>query len=548
MRRTSLGLLVILVVSIFAVTSGGVFATFTDQESGGPSSFVTAVLNPPPTTPVVSNGGCVSSAPQQTNVGLSWTDPQSSVLSAGGSYLVSGYALGRAATSAGPYTAADTITGAPPATTAVDTPTIASAPAALVVDGTAGGTTTVHPVSESTLTSGAAITIGRAGTEPNAIQMTPLGTTAVIAESLSDRVEVLSWSGTLWSVVTSIAVTHPTAVAINPIPDAVSGLYTAYVVSYRGTGANGYVYPLTLNGASSALGTPIAVEHQSDPTAMVVTPDGGEVYVANYHSSTVSAINTSTNAVTSIALPGTAARPVALASTFDSSNIYVADRVNSYLDDIAVATNTVSTHIALPAGSLNDTIVTNSGSPNLLAMMPNGQSLYVAEWGSAQVQQVYTALSPTAPNTIEASVSVGAGSQPISISLSPNGCLAYVSDWPSDHIFSIVTSTNTEATAFTLNCQTQDPQPMEVTPDNLYLFLPGNYSCSSFSAYNTSTNTTTVIGGVGTYPAMVAIPPQDEWYQVTATHGLWSSDPSPPSTLSGMVALYAAGFNPGGWQ
>jgi DNA-binding beta-propeller fold protein YncE len=181
-------------------------------------------------------------------------------------------------------------------------------------------------------------------------------------------------------------------------------------------------------------------------------------------------------------------------------------------------------------------------------MMPNGQTLYVAEWGSAQVQEVYTALSPTTPNTVKASVTVGAGSQPISISLSPNGCLAYVSDWPSDHVFSIVTSTNTEATAFTLNCQTQDPQPMEVTPDNLYLFLPGNYSCSSFSAYNTSTKATTVIGGVGTYPAMVAIPPEDEWYRITATHGLWSSDPSPPTTLPGVVALYAPGFNPGGWQ
>ncbi len=175
------------------------------------------------------------------------------------------------------------------------------------------------------------------------------------------------------------------------------------MVSDPGTTVNGSVTRITLNGASSAAGTVFAVQHQANPTAAVVTPDGTEVYVANYNSGTVSAINTATSAVVTIALPGTTPNPIAITTTPDSSHVYVADRRNSFIDDVTTATNVVSTHVTLAAGGLNDAILTGTGNPNVMAMLPNGLDLYIAEYGTAEVQEVSTALAAT-PDTVVASV------------------------------------------------------------------------------------------------------------------------------------------------
>ena len=149
--------------------------------------------------------------------------------------------------------------------------TVANSPVALVVDGTAAGSKSVYPFTESSLTVGAGTTIGTAGTEVNAIQMTPDGQTAVIAEYTSGQVQVFTWSGTAWTLAKTIVLATPTAVAISPVPNA-SGKYVAYVVSDPGTTVNGSVTPITLNGASSAAGAAIAVQHQANPTAVSGDP------------------------------------------------------------------------------------------------------------------------------------------------------------------------------------------------------------------------------------------------------------------------------------
>ena len=528
-------------VGLLPAATGGVFALGTDLEPAGPEQFVTAALNPSPTAPVASNAGCRASATTTNNVSLSWTESQSATTDAAGGYLVSGYSIGRATALAGTYAVAGTVSGAPPATSFTDTPSGAAAPQALVVDGTAAGSSKAYQLSESTLSVSSSLTIGVAGTEANAVQVAPDGLNAVIAESTAGQVQVLSFSGGSWSVAKTISVTLPTAVAIDPVP--ASGIYTAYVVSDVGASANGKVYPLTLDGASSTLGSAITIAHQANPTAVLVTPNGSWVYVANYGSHTVSAINTATAAVTSVTLPGTTADPIALVVTPDSSHVYVADRNNSYVDDITVSSNSVGTHVALPAGALDDTVLTGAGDPNVMAMTPAGTSLYIAEFGAAQVQEINTALAATNPDTIAASVSTGAGSKPIDLAMSPNGCLLYAADWTSKDILLVHTATNSESTAFAAACDTQDPQPMEVTPDNQYLIVPENYNCGDTQILNTSTDavTTLAAASVGAYPAMVAIPPQDYFYEVTATHSEWQSNAS-------SATMVPVGWDPGGWQ
>jgi DNA-binding beta-propeller fold protein YncE len=522
------------ILLIVTVTGGGIWAQMDDQTSGGPVTVASAELAPAPTGVTTDDGGCAGTN-QSTNVSLSWTDGQSATADASGGSLVTGYTVGRSSSSAGSYVAAGSVAGNPAPTTYTDTPTVAGTPVGLV----ANTGKKIYPVSESALSAGAAVTIGTTSDEANAIQITPDGLSAVVAEYGSNQVQVLTWSGSAWAIAKTLAVTGPTAVAIDPVATG-AGTFVAYVVSDPGSTVDGSLVPVSVNGASSSLGTSIAIGEQANPTAVVVTPNGAMVFVANFNSNTVSAVSTATSTVTNVALPGTTAEPIALATTFDSSHVYVADRANSYIDDISVATTSVSAYIVLATGALDDTVLTTSGNPNVMAMLPSGVALYVAEFGSSQVQVVDTALSGT-PDTLGTSISTGSGSEPIDLASSPNGCLIYVADWPSNDIFSIATSTDTEATVFVTTCQTQDPQPFQVTPDNQYLVIPENYSCGDLEFLDTATDAVTTARGVGSVPVMIAFPPIPIWYTTTATHALWNSSPSTPTS-------YPAGWDPGGWQ
>jgi len=539
-RRLAVLVWALPVAAVLPLASGTTFALEADAATGGPQQLVSAALNPAPTAPGLTTPGCPGTGSQATGVALSWTDSQSATLDAAGGSLVSGYSVARSTTPAGPYAAVTSTSGGPAPTTATDAPPTTGTGTALVVDGTAAGSKLAYSLPEATQAASAGVAVGTTGVEPNNVQTTPDGAYAVLAESTANQVQVLALSGTTWSVVKTLAVTDPIAVAVNPVPAA--GTYTAYVLSFAGTTANSSVYPVSVTGATSTLGAAVAVAHTSDPAAMLVTPNGTSVYVADLNSHTVSVLPTTGGAATSVTLPGTAAaQPDALAVTPDSSHVYVADRANSWLDDITVATATVGTHVVLAAGGLNDTILPTAGNPNTLAMTPTGQGVYVAEFGTAEVQLVHTALSPTTPDTVVASIAAVAGSQPIDLAMSPNGCQVYVADWPSNNIFVIATPTNTLSTVLTTACWTQDPQPMQVTPDNKYLVIPENYRCGDVQILNTATNAVTTVGTVGAYPAAVAIPPVDYYYEVTASHLQWTSIPSSP-------AMVAVGWNPGGWQ
>ncbi|HUY66084.1 MAG TPA: hypothetical protein VMV06_04650 [Acidimicrobiales bacterium] len=104
---------------------------------------------------------------------------------------------------------------------------MANTPVALVVN----NARRAFPLSESSLTLGAAITIGKESNQVNAVRISPDGLTAVIAEYTASRVQDLTWSGTAWALAKTLPATRPTAVAIDPVPNA-SGSYVAYVVSY----------------------------------------------------------------------------------------------------------------------------------------------------------------------------------------------------------------------------------------------------------------------------------------------------------------------------
>jgi DNA-binding beta-propeller fold protein YncE len=153
---------------------------------------------------------------------------------------------------------------------------------------------------------------------------------------------------------------------------------------------------------------------------------------------------------------------------------------------------------------------------------------------------VNTALA-SSPDSIAATIPVGTGAQPVGLAMTPNGCLLYVADATTNKIFVINTATNVLSTAFTTACGALDPQPMQVTADDRYLLLTESSSCSDLQVLNTATNAVTTLTTVGADPLTLARPPVPYWYQITATHSQWTSNPS-------NSGLYPIGWNPGGWQ
>ena len=538
--------LCVLLIGVVAVgLAGPIGASFIDTEPAGPESFVTGALSSAPSAPVLTNAGCIATAPTQTNIAATWNDAQSATPDASGGYLVSGYSLMRAPDGSPTYSQDASTAGSPPATSVTDVTGIGNTAVGLVTNTSSNF---VYPVPENTLTPGAGIATNANGGEPNAAQTTPDGQAAVLAESGGGRIQVLSWSGTAWSVAAtlSVPVNHgkPYAVAIDPVQ--IGGFYVAYVVTNHGATKSGYVYPVVLKGASTVLPAPITIGNQSaagagavSTTAALVTPDGKYLFVTNYNSNSFSVITTATSAEANYTLSGSANLPFALSVLPNSATIYLAERKNSDIVPISEATFAAGAAIALPANSLNDPNVPGSGAPNALAMSPTGSMLYVTEAGAGQVQEI-----ATATNTITGTISTGgAGSSPVGLALSPNGCTLYVTGYNSNNIYSIDITAPTPAvtTAFTMAYGTADPQPMEVTPDSTYLFVPEQYG-NQMDYYDatTSTETSSPLPGTGT-AGSIAIPPVVYTYTVTATHANESSNTSP-------VTTWPVGWNPGAWQ
>ncbi len=130
-------------------------------------------------------------------------------------------------------------------------------------------------------------------------------------------------------------------------------------------------------------------------------------YVTNSNSSSVSVIDTASNAV--VATVGVGARPIGVAITPDGSRAYVANSFSNSVSVIDAANNTVVATV--PVESV----------PQGLAITPDGSRAYVANSFSNSVSVIYTA-----SNTVIATVGVEAS--PTGVAITPGGTRVYVTD------------------------------------------------------------------------------------------------------------------------
>jgi YVTN family beta-propeller protein len=501
-------------------------ASFLSGMTAGPQALTAATLATP-TGLGMANGGCAGGT-GQTNVSVSWTG--SALLDANGNFLISGYTVLRSTTSAGAYASVGTVNGAPPASAFTDVnPSGASTPQVFVGNG--GATKAVHAINSAT-NAGTSITTGTIGSEPNSVAVTPDGASVVVAEGASSQVQIITVSSD--TVAKTVAV--PKVGVTNARPDAVAitpnGL-TAYVVD----GANKLVYPLTIS--TGTLGTGIAVGTQGDPGAIVVTPDGTKVYVANFSSHNVSVIATASNTVTATVTvgAGVTGAPIALAVTPNSAHVYVADQGNGQIDDITTASNTVTATINV--GSMVDANVAGGGNPNILAVTPNGAKVYVATYTAGTVSDIATA-TDTVTKTITL---LGTTPNPNALALTPNGCQLYVHDHANNQVDAITVATDVVAAKPVVGT-TGDPTGMSVTPDSARVYV-ANFASSSVSVIATATNTvsaTLAVAVVGASPTAVLATASPYYYKLQAAHGGWLS------SLTAATGPYPLGFRQGGWQ
>ncbi len=149
----------------------------------------------------------------------------------------------------------------------------------------------------------------------------------------------------------------------------------------------------TATGLGSVSTTPLP---PGSLPVFVNTTEAGFVYVANFGTNSVSAINTTSNAVTNTATVGT--NPVALAEIPDGLKLYVANQ----------ASNSVS---SLNTVDMSPNIVTGFAgvTPVWLVARSDSQKVYVLTQGDGQLVTI-----DTATDTVTSSLPVGAGANFIS--------------------------------------------------------------------------------------------------------------------------------------
>ena len=87
----------------------------------------------------------------------------------------------------------------------------------------------------------------------------------------------------------------------------------------------------------------------SAPTGVAISPNGTTLWVTNYSSGTVSIFNTSTNALITTVTVGT--NPYGISFSSDGNTVYVANYGSNNLSVINASTHTVSAIVTLPSGS-----------------------------------------------------------------------------------------------------------------------------------------------------------------------------------------------------
>ena len=141
-------------------------------------------------------------------------------------------------------------------------------------------------------------------------------------------------------------------------------------------------------------------------------------------------------------------------------------------------------------------LVIVGSAPAGVAITPNGQYVYVANWYSNTVSVI-----STSSNSVVATIPLG--SNPHDVAITPNGLYAYVANAGSGTVSVISTSFNSVVSTIPVGTY---PWDVAITPNGLYAYV-ANANSNTTSVISTSSNSVVSTIPVGTNPHGVAITP-----------------------------------------
>ena len=200
-------------------------------------------------------------------------------------------------------------------------------------------------------------------------------------------------------------------------------------------------------------------------------------YITNSLSSTVSVIDTASNAV--VATIGVGLGPAGVAVNLAGTRVYVSNLASNSLSVVDTATNAV----------IATTLV--GATPSGVAVNAIGTRVYVANSDSNNVSVI-----DTATNAVVATIAVG--KYPVGVAVSPSGSRIYVANSDSNSISVIDAATNAVVATIPFN---SSPQAIAVDPAGARLYV----TADSVSVIDTATNSAVGSIVVGTSPVGVVV-------------------------------------------
>ena len=259
---------------------------------------------------------------------------------------------------------------------------------------------------------------------PDAIAITPDGTTAYVANFVGNSVSVIDIAtNTVTEIVTDLnpaTFNEPVAIAITP-----NGLY-AYVVNYNpGTNNSGSVSVIDINPSSQTYNHVLYTvtdinETFFNPQDLAITPDGTTIYVVNFSGQIqVSIVDVATHTVINSISNGSLSSCYAIAITPDGQTAYVVNQSprTVAIIDIADRMNPVVEGLVTDAGSTIST-------PYDIVILPNGQAAYVVNNGNYTVSIINTQTNKVTGSMTDLSFYYN----PNAMAIEPNGEFGYVTN------------------------------------------------------------------------------------------------------------------------
>lgn len=302
------------------------------------------------------------------------------------------------------------------------------------------------------------------GSDPITVAVTPNGKTAYVLNLTTLSVIKTSTN----TVVKTVTVTTP-ANTLNGLAISPDGKTVYVAVDNLDTDAGSVA---VIKTATNKIASTIPVGY--GPTGLAVSPDSATVYVANADDGTVSIINTTTSAVSTVNLGGNTV-PMSIAFSANGNRAYVVDAGSN-----AVSIIDTTTHAVTAVGVGNQ--------PYAVAISPDGTHAYVTNQADNSVS-----LIDTATNAVS---SISVGDNPLGVASSPDGGTVYVTNGFGNSVS--VIDVATKAVVGTIPAST-GAALLGVNPKSGAVYVANGTNALSVMSIRSITATDTPVAGI---PAM----------------------------------------------